>query len=312
MVKGSIGETYPVLTAIIHFTLLFCADFYLLWYVCPLCRAAAKNITTGWVSLIVVNVVFMITIILSSVYPTRLTGFSDPSVIPFVFLSISIMAVYPVIFRSINSMSEAAMKREVETQNQLLVAQIEAETAQIIADSQSRHDRRHHNLVMLEFAKNNDIESLREYLIQLMKSDSEVWGEVRHCENTTVNTVLAVYERRARENGISVHISALVSGEIDVLPQDLVIVIANLFENAINATSKPKIKNQHIDINIKDSAQRLLIKVENPCRANLTFDETLYGIGIRSVISTTHKYEGMYDFTAENGIFSAKISLNLM
>jgi hypothetical protein len=52
--------------------------------------------------------------------------------------------------------------------------------------------------------------------------------------------------------------------------------------------------------------------VENSCKSSLTFDETLYGVGIRSVISATNKYEGMYDFTAEDGVFSAKISLNLM
>jgi hypothetical protein len=51
--------------------------------------------------------------------------------------------------------------------------------------------------------------------------------------------------------------------------------------------------------------------VENPCKTNLTFDETLYGVGIRSVIAATNKYDGMYDFTAEDGIFSAKISLNM-
>ena len=222
------------------------------------------------------------------------------------------MAVYPVIFSSINHMSEAAEKREVETQNKLLLAQIEAESIQLASDSQSRHDRRHHNLVMLEFASNNDIESVREYLKNLVDSDSEVWGDVRYCENMTVHTVLTVYERRAKESGISVKISAKVSRELPVLPQDLVIVIANLFENAIHATAKLKDQDKHINIYIKDSAQRLLIKVENPCKANLAFDESLYGVGIRSVISTANKYEGMYDFTAEDGIFSAKISLNLM
>ena len=137
-------------------------------------------------------------------------------------------------------MSEAAEKRAVETQNKLLVAQIEAETAQIALDAQARHDRRHHNLVLLEFAGNNDIERVREYLESLVNSDSEVWGEVRHCENMTVNTVLTVYERRARENGISVNISAKAARDLSVLPQDLVVVIANLFENAINATSRLK------------------------------------------------------------------------
>ena len=127
----------------------------------------------------------------------------------------------------------------------------------------------------------------------------------------TINTVLTVYERRANENGISVKISAKVSRELEVSPQDLVIVIANLFENAIHATRKYKSQNKLIDISIKEDTRRLPIKVENPCRKNLAFDENLYGVGIHSVIATTNKYEGMYDFSVGDGIFSAKISLNL-
>ena len=312
MVNGTFEGLHWVLTALIQALLLSAIVVYFLCYVCPLCHAASKSITNGWAQLIFVNVVFIITIILSSVFPVRLTSFGDPAFVTFVFLSISILAVYPVIFSSINHMSEAAEKRAVETQNKLLIAQIEAETAQLAADSQSRHDRRHHNLVMLEFANNNDVESVKEYLKNLVDSDSEVFGDVRYCENMTVNTVLSVYERRARENDISVNISAKVGRDLSVLPQDLVIVIANLFENAINAASRLKGKDKHIDIYIKDSAQRLLIKIENSCKANLSFDETLYGVGLRSVIATTNKYEGMYDFTAEEGIFSVKISLNLV
>ena len=311
MVNGTFGELHWTLTALIQAALLFAIVFYFLRYVCPLCRTAAKNITTGWAPLIFVNIVFIITIILSTVFPVRLTGFDDPAFITFIFLSISILSVYPVIFSNINSLSEAAMKRAVETQNELLLAQIEAETAQLSADSHARHDRRHHNLVMLEYANNDDYESLKAYLRSLVESDNEVWGEVRYCENMTINTVLTVYERRAKENGISVTISAEGSRDLNVLPQDLVIVIANLVENAINATAKLKKNDKRIDILIKESSQRLVIKVENPCRANLTFDETIYGVGIRSVIATATKYEGMYDFTAEDGIFSAKTILNL-
>ena len=312
MVHGSFEELHWTLTALIQAILLLAIVTYFLRYVCPLCRAAAKNITKGWISLIFVNVVFIITIVLSSIFPTRLASFQEPGFATFLFLSISIMAVYPVIFSSINNMSEAAEKREVETQNKMLVAQIEAETAQLVSDSQARHDRRHHNLVLLEFANNNDIESVREYLKSLVDSDGEVWGEARHCENMTVNTVLSVYERRAKKNGISVNISAKASRDLPISPQELVIVIANLFENAINATAKLKREDKYIDIYVKDNAQRLLIKVENPCRTGLVFDETSYGVGIRSVISTINKYEGMYDFTAEDGIFCAKVSLNLI
>ena len=311
MVKGDIGEEYPVFTTLIHLAMILLADFYFLRYVCPLCRAAKKSITTGWWYLVAANIVFIITLVLSSVLPTRLESFADEKVIAFVFLSASIMAVYPIIFKSINSWSDAAMKREVEAQNRLLLAQIEAENAQIVSDRQSRHDRRHHNLVMLEFAKNSDIDSIREYLSQLVKSDSEVWGEVRYCENTTVNTVLTVYKRRASEVGVTSKISASVSSDVGVLAQDLVIVIANLFENAINATSRLKAKDARIGITIRESAQRLLIMVENPCKERSPFDKSGYGIGINSVISTVGKYDGMYDFSQEGGMFYAKATLNL-
>ena len=311
MFDGTFGELHPILTALIQVALLFAIVFYFLRYVCPLCRTAARNITTGWAPLIFVNTIFLITVILSSVFPVRLITFNDPAVITFAFLSISIMAVYPVIFSNINSLSEAAMKRAVETQNKLLLAQIETENAQLAADSHARHDRRHHNLIMLEYANNGDLESVQEYLSYLVESDNEVWGEVRYCENMTMNTVLTVYERRAKENGIYVKISADGSRDLNVLPQDLVIVIANLVENAINATAKLKKNDKCIEILIKESSQRLVIKVENPCKANLSFDESGYGVGIRSVIATTTKYEGMYDFTVEDGIFSAKIILNL-
>ena len=311
MVKGTFGELHWTLTALIQMVLLFAMVFYFLCYVCPLCRTAARNIITGWTPLIFVDIVFLITVILSSVFPVRLTTFHEPAAITFGFLSVSIMAVYPVIFSYINSLSEAAMKRAVETQNKLLLAQIETENAQLATDSHARHDRRHHNLVMLEYANNGDLESVKEYLRNLVESDNQVWGEVRYCENMTMNTVLTVYERRAKENGISVKISADGSRDLNVLPQDLVIVIANLFENAINAAAKLKKNDKHIDIRIKESSQRLVIKVENPCKEKLSFDESGYGVGIRSVIATTTKYEGMYDFTAEDGIFSAKIILNL-
>lgn len=311
MVKGTFPNMNSVLLTLVNVLMLLGVVYYFLYYVCPLCRTAAKNITTGWAWLIFINIFFLITVILSSVFPVRLTSFSDPSVVTFIFLSLSVLVVYPVIFSNINSLSEVATKREVESQNKLLLAQIEVENMQLAADSQARHDRRHHYLVMLEFANNNDIESVREYLQNLVESESDIWGEVRYCDNMTVNTVLAVYERKARENNISVKISANAGRELAVLPQDLVIIIANLFENAINAAAKLKNEDKFIDISIKESARRILIMIENSCRDKLIFDESYYGIGISSIISTTEKYDGMYDFSSDNGFFSAKINLNL-
>ena len=140
VVKGTIGDI-PLVTVLIQTVLLAVVVGYFLLYVCPLCHKAAKNITDGWKLLIFVNVIFLMALVFSSVFPVKLTSFKEPACITYISLSISIMAVYPVIFSNINSMSEAATKREVERQNKLLLAQIEVERLQLESDRQARHDR---------------------------------------------------------------------------------------------------------------------------------------------------------------------------
>lgn len=312
ILESTFIELHWIFSVLFLVIILFSIIIYFIGFICPLCRAASKNINKGWIPLIFVNIVFFMTIVLTSIFPVQITSFRETGFFSFLFLSVSIMVVYPVIFSNINHMSEVAEKRAVETQNKLLIAQIKAESDQLLSYSRAKHDHRHHILVMLEFANNNDFESLKDYLSNLVTSETNIIEDIRYCDNMMVNTILSVYGRRAKENGITVNVYARVSHELSILPQDLVIVIANLFENAINATKNLEQNNKHISIFIKENSQRLLIKVENICKEDFDFDETHFGVGIQSVISTTNKYEGMYDFTAKNGTFSAKISLNLM
>ena len=310
VIQGTFPGMNIVIRLIVLCTLLIGILYYFLNFVCPLCRVASKSMVAGWYPLVFVNVIFVITLVALSVFPVKIASIYEPGFIPLLFLSISIFAVYPVIFSNIKNMTEVAMKRETEQQNKLLLLQIENENLQMAADRMARHDRRHHNLVLLEFANKNDIETVKDYLKTLVDDDSDSLGEINYCKNPTINTVLSVYEKKAKNAGIKVKISARAGNDIPVSPKDMVIVIANLFENAINATKKLKSKEKIIDVDIREKETRLLVKIENPCKTNLKFDEVDYGIGISSVITTTEKYEGMYDFTAQDGTFSSKVCLN--
>ena len=310
VIQGTFPGMNIVIRWIVLCALLIGILYYFLNFVCPLCRVASKSMVAGWYPLVFVNVIFVITLVALSVFPVKIASFYEPGFVPLLFLSISIFAVYPVIFSNIKNMTEVAMKRETEQQNKLLLLQIENENLQMAADRIARHDRRHHNLVLLEFANKNDIETVKDYLKTLVDDDSDSLGEINYCKNPTINTVLSVYEKKAKNAGIKVKISARAGNDIPVSPKDMVIVIANLFENAINATKKLKSKEKIIDVDIREKETRLLVKIENPCKTNLKFDEVDYGIGISSVITTTEKYEGMYDFTAQDGTFSSKVCLN--
>ena len=309
-IQGAFPGMNAIVKTIIHATLMVGVIFYFLKCVCPLCRAASKSIVTGWYPLVFVNCIFVITIVATSVFPVKITSIYMPEFVPFLFLSISIFAVYPVIFSNIKNMTEVALKRETEQQNELLLLQIEKENLQMAADRMARHDRRHHNLVLLEFANKNDIETVKDYLKTLVEDDVGRFEGNDYCKNATINTVLSVYEKKAKEDGVKVNISASAGYDIPISPKDLVIVIANLFENAINAVKKLKSDDTIVDVDIREKENRLLVKIENPCKPNLKFDETDYGIGISSVIAVTNSYEGMYDFIVKNEKFIAKICLN--
>ena len=200
------------------------------------------------------------------------------------------------------------MKKGVEQQNKLLLAQIENENLRVAMANRARHDIRHHNLVLMGFVKQDDMESIRQYLDHLVADDMET-AENRYCRNATVHTVLSVYGKKAEQQGIPLRISASAGEELAVSPQDLVAILANLFENAIHGAVKEK--EPFIRIDIREGAKRLLIRVENRCRSGLFVDESMYGIGMNSIITAAQKYEGMVDFFAEDGVFTANINLNL-
>lgn len=305
---GSMPPQYALFGSLLRFVLLFSIVYFFLKQVCRLCREAAPNLSKEWRGLILVDIIFLLAIIASSVYPNRLQSLQDDALLPYLLLSAAIISVYPIVFSNIRNVSENAMKKGVEQQNKLLLAQIENENLRVAMANRARHDIRHHNLVLMGFVKQDDMESIRQYLDHLVADDMET-AEKRYCRNATVHTVLSVYGKKAEQQGIPLRISASAGEELAVSPQDLVAILANLFENAVHGAAKEK--EPFIRIDIREGAQRLLIRVENRCRSGLFVDESMYGIGMNSIITAAQKYEGMVDFFAEDGVFTANINLNL-
>ena len=123
-IQGAFPGMNIAIRLIVLCTLLIGILYYFLNFVCPLCRVASKSMVAGWYPLVFVNVIFVITLVAISVFPVKIASIYEPEFISFFFLSISIFAVYPVIFSNIKNMTEVAKKRETEQQNELLLLQI--------------------------------------------------------------------------------------------------------------------------------------------------------------------------------------------
>ena len=100
---------------------------------------------------------------------------------------------------------------------------------------------------------------------------------------------------------------------------DIGILIANLFDNAIEACEKNKNKSE-IVIKIWESGSYYCIKIVNTVETDILINnpnlvtskknKKIHGIGINSVRDIVHKYNGIMNFEQKSDKFYVYISLN--
>ncbi len=183
-----------------------------------------------------------------------------------------------------------------------------------------RHDARHHCLLIEEYIHSGEKEKLLAY-VKRYREELESRGSKNSsfstCCNETVNSILSVYARRAREKNIEVTVYAKVAGYIPVKDIDLVAVIANIFENAIQGCCMSFAPEKKIQISVTRKANKIVIQCRNTCAPNVKLKHGLPasdkrgGTGILSILKVVSFYNGEVKFAVEDRMFVVRILLNI-
>lgn len=203
-----------------------------------------------------------------------------------------------------------------------------------------RHDLRHHMNFIQSCLNDSRYTQAQDYIREICTSldNSRI---TRYCDNEAVNLILSSYIGKANEYNITTQISVSAANLSDYKSTDLCSLFANALENAINAcrlvqTTQTAINNSHnsisdtasdytscyasdcgkvnsnriITVKVFDKNNKLCINITNTYSVEPVFvnntpvsDKTGHGIGIRSIISVIEKYNGVYDFFTEDGVF---------
>ena len=230
-------------------------------------------------------------------------------------------------------------KNTAERENIILLAaaaQAEKEIAQL-SDYQKqaaiyRHDLRHHMNFIQSCLNDNSYAQAQDYIREICTSlnNSQI---TRYCANEAVNLILSSYIAKADKYNITTQVSVTAANLADYKPTDLCSLFANALENAINAcklvqTARTSINNSYssisdtasdygevnsnriITVKVFDKNNKLCINITNTYAVEPIFvnntpvsDKAGHGIGIRSIISVIEKYNGVYDFFTEDGLF---------
>ncbi len=183
-----------------------------------------------------------------------------------------------------------------------------------------RHDARHHNAVIAEYARRGQNEELLQYLQEYSKETEEGITE-SVCANTAVNNILAAYTGRARKAQIKVTMDVKLGKNLAIPNIDLITILANAYENAIYGCMEVKKQSPDrdcfIQIVIKKKKNKLVIYCSNTCRLETEImngqpkPESTGGIGVMSIIKTAEKFDGEYDFKNDNGVFVFRLIMNI-
>ncbi len=233
-------------------------------------------------------------------------------------------ATYGILLRTI-----IAISRNAELKEKLYLTEIQITAQQkylkllqtrIQETRRSRHDMRHHFLVLKDLAKNKDLEGLREYLDKA-SAYSSLQPMAVYCDNMVVNALLCYYKEQAEKDQVKVTMQVSLFDKIPVTDTELCIILGNLLENAVEACRRMRSQERFIDLELSMvSSALLVVLIKNSFEGAVrraqdgtffsTKEKDRKGIGLSSVLNITEKYNGVSRLGYEDQVFQVSLLLN--
>lgn len=193
-----------------------------------------------------------------------------------------------------------------------------------------RHDIKNQYSYMRILLAEKRYDELEEYF---QRRDGELAAAIQplDCGNRCVSIVLNMERQKAEAAGVALATKLVVPPVLPFPDDALCSLLSNLIDNAIDECVRigvyaPQLKKQGVSVSINPgnpSSDYLYIEVRNPTdRKNLSRHAdglvstkgapTLHGYGTRIITRLARQYNGTALFTAENGIFTARVILDMV
>lgn len=229
-------------------------------------------------------------------------------------------AAYLVIFMFFRQSREYILTQNenklIKLQSQQALKEMNALRASQRQISIYRHDLRHHMNYLHACIAEQKLQEASEYIRQTC-DDIEQIQVAQYSLNEPVNLIVSACVSRAKEKGIAVDINISVTNFTRFQITDLCSLLSNSLENALNACEQSETPSQSfIRLRMYEKNNKLCLELCNSYTEEPVFENGLpvshksgHGIGVKSMIHVVDKYQGIYRFSAQDGIFTFQISV---
>lgn len=162
------------------------------------------------------------------------------------------------------------------------------------------------------------LEEISRYIGKISMDYLEISGDV-DSGNPMLDAVIGTKKNYAAARGIGTEVKLLVPEGMEPDGVDMVILLGNLLDNAIEACERTKAEiSAEIGVDIRYQAGNLILTIRNTYDGHLDGrnseggilirtdkeDGKKHGIGMKNILSVVEKYNGTMTWRAEKGIFT--------
>ncbi len=246
----------------------------------------------------------------------------------FLFVCVYILTyfIYYIFVRTIQESKEKteALNRIRQVENQISIANTQYQwmNSMVEQDRKTRHDFRHHMVVLNGMFQQDNRQEASEYIRQYLQEDQQE-SYTPLCTNPVVDTLLNYYSAKCRHLGIKfqlLHVKKQLvppEGFGDIRSTDLAAILGNLLENAMAAVSRLEPGEAFIQVGIAARGSILIITIDNAFDGTVrlqggAYESTKEGhaaIGLKSISLLAERYDGGCDFSHTENVFHASVML---
>lgn len=213
-------------------------------------------------------------------------------------------------------------KEKIETmalreQNKYYQSQIETINSSYKNIKSLRHDMNNHIAVLNNYIVTDEKDKAMTYISDI-KDMSDETQMLSNTGNMDIDSILNYKLQEAKSKGIIVSLKTKVPSNFNILAVDMVVIIGNLLDNAIEACSRVD-NDKRIHINIRYSEGSLFIFTKNTYDGSVEYkdgkikttkkDSGNHGIGLNNIESILKKYNGIMKINHTDYIFNVDIMM---
>lgn len=238
------------------------------------------------------------------------------SVFIFVLLYIDIQLYYFSFMQSISERNEKIEQIQIKQQYAAQLEHYEQINLLYRKLREVKHDANNRLVYIEQMLQDEQYDALKQFF-KSTKAELSPVLEMPDYGNRLINAILWSKGDAAKREGISMDIHAAVPEDIPIEGYHLCSLLGNLLDNAIEASRSIEHPYIHVTMRMKESylyccvCNRVNTDAlrDNPNLNTTKPDAQNHGYGIRAIKKIAEQYQGMTNFTVQNGEFVASVML---